>query len=60
MRQPQVSFNTYLNQFLLICVGNVGVYALTSADLINLTTGAVILLAPVPDAKVNLINTQFN
>lgn len=53
MRQPQVSFNTYLNQFLMICIGNGGVYAQTSPDLINWTPGVVILKAPVPDSTVS-------
>lgn len=60
MRQPQVSFNTYLNQFLMTCVGNGGIYALTSADLITWTLGTVILPAPVPDATVNTKTMPFN
>ena len=60
MRQPQVSFNTYLGQFLMTCVGNGGVYALTSADLITWTPGTVILPAPVPDATVNTKTMPFN
>ena len=60
MRQPQVSFNTYLNQFLMTCVGNGGIYALTSADLITWTPGTVILPAPVPDATVNTKTMPFN
>ena len=60
MRQPQVSFNTYLGQFLLTCVGNGGIYALTSTDLITWTPGAVILAAPVPDATVNTKTMPFN
>ena len=60
MRQPQLSFNTYLNQFLMTCVGNGGVYALTSTDLIDWTPGQVILPAPVPDATVNTKTMPFN
>ena len=60
MRQPQVSFNTYLNQFLMTCVGNGGIYALTSTDLINWTPGVVILPAPVPDATVDTKTMPFN
>ena len=59
-RQPQVSFNTYLNQFLMVCVGNGGIYALTSTDLIDWTPGTVILPAPVPDATVNTSTMPFN
>ena len=53
MRQPQVSFNTYLNQFLMVSIGNGGIYAQTSPDLISWTPGVVILQAPVPDSTVN-------
>ena len=60
MRQPQVSFNSYLNQFLMTCVGNGGIYALTSTDLINWTPGAVVLPAPVPDATVDTKTMPFN
>ena len=60
MRQPQVSFNTYLNQFLMTCVGNGGIYALTSTDLINWTSGVVILPAPVPDATVDTKTMPFD
>ena len=60
MRQPQVSFNTYLNQFLMTCVGNGGVYALTSPDLVTWTPGVVVLPAPVPDATVNTKTMPFN
>ena len=60
MRQPQVSFNTYLNQFLMVCVGNGGIYALTSTDLVNWTPGTVILPAPVPDAQVDTNTMPFN
>ena len=60
MRQPQISFNTYLNQFLMTCVGNGGIYALTSPDLINWSPGTVILQAPVPDSTVNTETMPFN
>lgn len=60
MRQPQVSFNTYLNQFLMTCVGNGGIYVLASTDLINWTPGTVVLPAPVPDATVNTKTMPFN
>ncbi len=49
MRQPHVSFNTYLNQYLMATVGNGGIYVLTSPDLLNWTHGIVALPAPVPD-----------
>jgi hypothetical protein len=34
-RQPNISFNTYLNAFVMITIGNGGIYALTSPDLIT-------------------------
>ena len=60
MRQPHLTFNTYLDQFLMVCVGNGGIYAQTSTDLIHWTPGVVILNAPVPDATVNTSTMPFN
>jgi len=48
-RQPHVSFNRFLNAYLMAMVGNGGIYVLTSSDLINWTAGQVVLPAPVPD-----------
>jgi len=50
MRQPHVSFNTYLNQYVMVTVGNGGIYVLTSPDLLTWTPGIVALAAPVPDS----------
>ncbi|HXP92912.1 MAG TPA: hypothetical protein VN905_05540 [Candidatus Binatia bacterium] len=60
LRQPHVSFNTYLNTFLMTMVGNGGIYVLTSPDLINWSAGLLVLNAPVPDSTVNPPTTPFN
>jgi hypothetical protein len=49
-RQPHLSFNTYLHQYLMAMVGNGGIYVLTSPDLLNWSRGIVVLPAPVPDS----------
>jgi hypothetical protein len=49
-RQPHLSFNTYLNQYLMAMVGNGGIYVLTSPDLFTWSRGIVALPAPFPDA----------
>ena len=59
-RQPFVTFNTYLNEYVLIIVGNGGIYMCTSTDLINWTAGKVILPAPVPDATVTPSTAPYN
>jgi hypothetical protein len=59
-RQPFVSFNAYLQTFLLTIVGNGGIYVATSADLIHRSTGQVVIPAPVPDATVTPSTSPFN
>jgi hypothetical protein len=49
-RQPHVSYNAYLSEFMMLAVGNGGIYELVSQDLINWSQGQVVLPAPVPDA----------
>ena len=60
LRQPHVSFNTYLNQYLMSITGNGGIYVLTSIDLINWSSGILVLPAPAPDSTVVLGSTPFN
>ncbi len=60
MRQPDVSYNTALGQFVMVCVGNGGIYEQTSPDLLHWTAGAVIVPAPVPDATVTFTGQPFN
>ena len=59
-RQPFVTFNTYLNAYVLTIVGNGGIYMCTSKDLVNWTAGKVILSAPVPDATVTASTAPYN
>ena len=59
-RQPFVAFNTYLNAYVLIVVGNGGIYMCTSKDLVTWTDGKVILPAPVPDAGVTPSTAPYN
>jgi hypothetical protein len=59
-RQPFVTFNTYLNAYVLTIVGNGGIYMCTSTDLVNWTAGKVILPAPVPDATVTASIAPYN
>jgi hypothetical protein len=49
-RQPHLSYNTYLSEFIMLAVGNGGIYELVSQDLINWSQGQVVLPAPAPDA----------
>ncbi len=59
-RQPFVTFNTYLNAYVLVIVGNGGIYMCTSSDLINWSAGKVALASPVPDAKVTPTTAPYN
>jgi hypothetical protein len=59
-RQPNVSFNTYLQSFVLTAVGNGGIYLATSPDLIQWSPGQVILPAPVPDSTVTPSTEPYN
>jgi hypothetical protein len=59
-RQPNVSFNSYLGSFVLIAVGNGGIYLATSPDLIQWSAGEVILSAPVPDSTVTPSSEPYN
>lgn len=60
MRQPFVSFNTYLGAFLLTIVGNGGIYLATSPDLLTWSAGQVALPAPVPDGTVTPATAPYN
>lgn len=51
-RQPHLSFNTYLNQYIMAMVGNGGIYILTSSDLVNWSAGTVVLPSQFPDDSV--------
>ena len=51
-RQPHLSFNTYLNQYLMTMVGNGGIYVLTSSDLVNWSAGTVVLPSQFPDDSI--------
>jgi hypothetical protein len=57
-RQPDLSFNRYLHQYLMALVGNGGIYVLTSPDLLNWSKGVVALAAPFPDAKATSANPR--
>jgi hypothetical protein len=57
-RQPDLSYNTYLHQYLMAMVGNGGIYVLTSPDLINWWRGIVALPAPYPDSKATSANPK--
>ena len=59
-RQPFVTFNTYLNAYVLTIVGNGGIYMCTSTDLVHWTAGKVILPAPVPDGTVTASTAPYN
>ncbi|SDS82553.1 hypothetical protein SAMN05216490_1891 [Mucilaginibacter mallensis] len=59
-RQPFVTFNAYLNVYVLIVVGNGGIYMSTSPDLVTWTAGQVMLPAPVPDATVTPSTAPYN
>jgi hypothetical protein len=60
MRQPNVSYNSYLGSFVLTAVGNGGIYLATSSDLIQWSAGQVILPAPVPDSTVTPSTEPYN
>lgn len=49
-RQPHLSYNSYMNEFVLVAVGNGGIYELVSQDLISWSQGQVVLPAPAPAA----------
>jgi hypothetical protein len=60
IRQPQLSFNTYLNSYVLTAVGNGGIYLATSSDLLNWSNGIVAVPAPEPDATAGVNNGPRN
>lgn len=51
-RQPHLTFNTYLHQYLMAMVGNGGIYVLTSPDLLNWSAGIVALPGLYPDSTI--------
>ncbi len=57
-RQPDLSYNTYLHQYLMAMVGNGGIYVLTSPDLLNWSKGIVALPAPYPDSHATSANPK--
>lgn len=59
-RQPNISFNVALNQFVMTTVGNGGIYILTSPDLITWSSARVALAAPIPDAMAGSTNGARN
>jgi hypothetical protein len=59
-RQPNISFNVYLNAFVMITIGNGGIYALTSPDLITWSAASLVLAATVPDAMAGSTNGPRN
>ena len=59
-RQPNISFNVYLNSFVMVTVGNGGIYALTSPDLINWSAATLAFAAPIPDATAGSQNGPRN
>jgi hypothetical protein len=59
-RQPNISFNTYLNAFVMMTIGNGGIYALTSPDLITWSAATLVFAAPVPDASAGSTNGPRN
>jgi hypothetical protein len=59
-RQPCVSFNSYLQAFVLTIVGNGGIYLATSPDLVTWSAGQVVLPSPVPDATVTPSTAPYN
>jgi hypothetical protein len=59
-RQPNVSFNVYLNAFVMLTVGNGGIYILTSPDLVNWSTATIAFAAPAPDATAGSTNGPRN
>ena len=59
-RQPCVSFNSYLQTFVLTIVGNGGIYIATSPDLLTWSSGQVVLPSPVPDGNVTPTTAPYN
>jgi hypothetical protein len=59
-RQPNVSFNTYLNAYVMTAVGNGGIYILTSPDLIAWSAATIALAAPEPDSMAGNSNGPRN
>jgi hypothetical protein len=59
-RQPNISFNTYLNAFIMLTVGNGGMYALTSPDLVSWSAATLVFAAPAPDATAGSTNGPRN
>jgi hypothetical protein len=59
-RQPQVSFNVYLHEFVMVAVGNGGIYILPSQDLVHWSPGKLVLPAPAPDAQAGADNGPRN
>ena len=60
VRQPQLSFNTYLNSYVLTAVGNGGIYLSTSSDLLNWSNGIVAVPAPESDVTAGSQNGPRN
>ena len=60
IRQPQLSFNTYLNSYILATVGNGGIYLATSNDFINWSNGVLAVPAPEPDTTAGTQNGPRN
>jgi len=60
MRQPFVSFNSYLQAFLLTIVGNGGIYFSTSPDLLTWSAGQIVLPALVADGTVTPTTAPYN
>jgi hypothetical protein len=56
-RQPHVSYNAYMGEFVMLAVGNGGIYDLVSQDLINWSQGQVVLPAPAPDAAAGTLRS---
>ncbi len=48
MAFPEISFNRYLNAYVLLIVGNDGIYLATSSDLVHWSAGTRIINAPGP------------
>ncbi|HEV3155454.1 MAG TPA: hypothetical protein VGZ02_16705 [Candidatus Baltobacteraceae bacterium] len=54
---PELSFNRYLNAFVLLIVGNDGIYLATSPDLVNWSAGTKVIDAP--GATNAVVGTQL-
>jgi hypothetical protein len=59
-RQPHLSYNAYMNEFVLVAIGNGGIYELVSQDLIDWSPGQVVLPAPTPDAAAATVGGPRN